>query len=230
MSLWIPRPARPEVVYPDSDGQPMAENTLQYQWITTIVGGLEAAFRHDPKVFVAGDLFWYPVEGDPNTRTAPDAMVVLGRPKGHRLSYRQWEEDGLAPQVVFEVLPHGNRPGEMTRRFQFYERFGVEEYYLFDPEPVLLDGWQRDGNRLRVLPALDGWVSPRLGTRFDLSGGTLTIYGPDHRPFATYLELAQQRDALAQQRNEVTQQRDAERQRAERLAAKLRELGIEPDA
>src|SRR4051795_2534945 len=114
--------------YPDSDGLPMSDNTLQFQWITTLVGGLEALFRDDPNVFVAGDLLWYPVEGDNVTRSAPDAMVAFGRPKGYRGSYKQWVEGGIAPQVVFEILSPGNRAGRMVRKFRFYERFGVEEY------------------------------------------------------------------------------------------------------
>src|SRR5947209_8564135 len=92
----------PRVVYPETDGKPMAENTLQYQWIVTIVGGLDHLFAEDPNVFVAGDLFWYPVERHPEIVVAPDALVAFGRPKGHRGSYRQWEEGGVAPQVVFE--------------------------------------------------------------------------------------------------------------------------------
>ena len=58
------RPASQEVEYPDSDGEPIAENTLQFRWIVTIKGGLDAVFRDDPNVFVAGDLLWYPVEGN----------------------------------------------------------------------------------------------------------------------------------------------------------------------
>src|SRR5438034_368854 len=81
-------------VYPESDGEPMAENTKQFEYITTVKGGLDAQFRADPNVFVAGDLFWYPVEGDSSARTAPDVMVAFGRPKGHRGSYLQWREGG----------------------------------------------------------------------------------------------------------------------------------------
>jgi hypothetical protein len=44
-------------------------------------GGLDAWFRHDPQVFVAGDLLWYPVEGNNRLSTAPDVMVAFGRPK-----------------------------------------------------------------------------------------------------------------------------------------------------
>ena len=60
----------------------MADNTLQFKWIVVIKEGLEALFRDDPDVFVAGNLLWYPVEGKPKIRLAPDAMVAFGRPKG----------------------------------------------------------------------------------------------------------------------------------------------------
>src|SRR5580704_1291170 len=99
----------PEIEYPDDDGKPLSDNTLQYEWIVTIKGGLDAVFRDDPDVFVAADLLWYPVEGDNKTRQAPDAMVAFGRPKGYRGSYMQWREGGIAPQVAFEVLSPKNR-------------------------------------------------------------------------------------------------------------------------
>ena len=145
MSLLISKPPRPAIIYPDSDGQPMAENTQQYEWIVTIKGNLDIHFLDRSDVFVAGDLLWYPVEGDPKIRTAPDTMVVFGRPKGHRGSYRQWEEGGIAPQVVFEILSPGNRPGKMGEKFQFYDRFGVEEYYIYDPDTNELGGFQPRG-------------------------------------------------------------------------------------
>jgi hypothetical protein len=88
----------PRSIYPESDGQRMAENTRQFRWIVTIEGGLEALFRNRPDVFVAGDLLWYPVEGEPGTRVAPDALVVFGRPKGDRGAYLQWLEGGIAPK------------------------------------------------------------------------------------------------------------------------------------
>lgn len=242
-SAQLPKQTR--VIYPDSDGLPMAENTLQFRWIVTIQGGLDALFGDNPDVFVAGDLLWYPVEGDNKTRAAPDAMVVFGRPKGERGSYRQWEEDGIAPQVVFEVLSPGNRFGEMHTKFHFYETFGVEEYYIYDPDRVTLEGWRRSGERLEEIPEMNGWISPRLGVRFEL-GEELRLMGPDGRPFVSYVELAAQRDEAARQRDEmerrseeaVRQSEEAMRQReeavrrseedrrlAERLAARLKELG-----
>jgi Uma2 family endonuclease len=46
---------------------------------------------------------------------APDVMVVFGRPKGERRSYRQWQEGNIAPQVVFEILSSGNTLKEMAK-------------------------------------------------------------------------------------------------------------------
>src|SRR5580698_433385 len=99
MSISIPSPPRPAIVYPDRDGKPLAENTLRFQWIVTVKEGTEHVFRTRADVFVAGDLLWYPVEGKPEICTAPDALVAFGRPKGYRGSYKQWEEDGIAPQA-----------------------------------------------------------------------------------------------------------------------------------
>jgi Uma2 family endonuclease len=223
MSTFI-SPPRPAIVYPDNDGQPMSENTLQFKWIVTIEGGLDAVFSNDPNVFVAGDLLWYPVEGKPTIRSAPDAMVVFGRPKGDRGSYKQWEEEGIPPHAVFEVLSPGFRAGEMERKFQFYERYGVEEYYIYDPDRGDLVGWRRVNDILEEIPNMAGFQSPRLKIRFDPGDGpdNLKIIGPDGEPFLTYAELVKRRNADRQRAEEQTQ-------RADRLAARLRELGIEPD-
>ena len=112
----------------------MADNTLQFQWIVTIKEGLARAFAAQPDVFVAGDLLWYPVEGRPDICAAPDAMRRDRAAQGYRGCYKQWEEGGIAPQVVFEVLSPNNRPAEMGRKLEFYEQYGVDEYYIYDPD------------------------------------------------------------------------------------------------
>jgi hypothetical protein len=246
----------PNVNYPARDGRPMADNTIQLDWIFKIKGGLDVVFRDHPDVFVAGNLMWYPVRGNNRRRLAPDAMVVFGRPKGDRSSYIQHEEDDIPPQVVFEVLSPGNRKRAMDYKRRVYEKYGVEEYYVFDPYKIRLEVWLKEGDAFRLIPEADGWVSPRLGIRFELDED-LTIYAPDGRPFLDYAGVTRQRDEserrseraekragqaerrlgrserkieAERQRTEAERQRaDAERQRAERLAAKLRELGLEPE-
>ncbi len=237
MTTAIQAAKAPVIVYPDSDGMPVAENTLQYKWIVTITGGLDAVFAANPNVFVAGDLLWYPVEGKPTIRIAPDTMVAIGRPKGYRGSYKQWEEGNLAPQVVFEVLSPRNRPAEMIGKFEFYQRYGVQEYYIYDPEHGPLNGWLRAGDRFVEIPVMAGFVSPRLRIRFEPGEGpdNLKVFGPDGAPFLTFAEWVEKsktNEQLAeterQRAHAAAERAEAAAERAERLAARLRELGIEP--
>ena len=219
------------VTYPDCDGQPMSDNTKQFRWIVTIKENLEILFADDPNVFVAGDLLWYPVEGNNKLRQAPDTMVAIGRPKGDRGSYQQWKEENIAPQIVFEILSPGNRMGEMNRKFKFYEQYGVEEYYIYDPDRIDFNGWIRAGDSLESIDFQENFVSPRLGIWFELQDPSpLVIYRPDGQPFMGFIDL----DRLRQQANSRADQAEnratlAETQ-AQKLAAKLKELGIDPDS
>jgi len=235
----------------------MSDNTKQFRWIVVVQQNLDWLFTDDPNVFVAGDLLWYPVEGDNKTRIGPDVLVALGRPKGDRGSYKQWQEGNIAPQVLFEILSPSNTKPEMTRKRQFYDRFGVEEYYEYDPDTDRLQGWQRVNRGLAAIVPIENWVSPRLGIRFDLSGAELQIYRPDGQPFLSYAETSEQvtrawaeleqaqedleqaqedleqtQEDLEQVQEDLEQERqraNQERQRADRLAAQLRSLGIDPE-
>ncbi|MCT7952193.1 Uma2 family endonuclease [Ancylothrix sp. C2] len=246
-----------EIIYPESDGQPMANNTEQFRWIVVIEQNLEWLYADDPNVFVAADLFWYPVQGKQNIVNAPDVFVAFGRQKGKRGSYQQWNEGGVAPQVVFEILSPSNSLDEMDRKLLFYERYGVEEYYIYNPENNQLRGWLRDEDGLQVIASIAGWVSPRMGIRFELSTEKLDIFRPDGNQFFSYVETCQlleeeqQRTEAERQRAETERQRaeterqraETERQRAEEaenslqeerrrsqlLAERLRQMGINPD-
>jgi Uma2 family endonuclease len=218
-----------EIVYPESDGKPMADNTRQFRWIVVIQQNLEWLFAEAADVFVAGDLLWYPVEGNNKICQAPDVMVAFGRPKGDRGSYQQWKEENIAPQVVFEVLSPSNTLTEMNKKQVFYHRYGVEEYYLYNPDNNDFSGWLRVDSEWDVIDPIENWVSPRLKIRFDLSGDELRLYRPDGTPFLSYVEIAQH----AQQEK---QRADQEKQRADRaeqsrLAAipRLQKLGLSVD-
>ena len=220
--VQLQQPSQPAVIYPDSDGKPMADNTKQFRWIVVIQQNLEWLFADNSHVFVAGDLLWYPIEGDKKTRTAPDVMVILGRSKGDQGSYRQWEEEDISPQVVFEILSPGNRRAEMNRKLLFYDRFGVEEYYLYDPDKNELSGWLRREGFLDVIETMADWVSPQLQIKFDLSADELQIFRPDGERFLSYVEISQRAETERQRAEEAEA-------RANRLAEKLRELGIDPE-
>ena len=234
----MPTAQRQTIHYPESDGQPMADNTLQFQWIVLIKENLATLFRDREDVFVAGDLLWYPVEGRRDLCRAPDTMVVFGRPKGHRGSYKQWEEDGIAPQVVFEIRSPANGFKEMLDKLKFYTAHGVEEYYTYDPDPERNDltGFLRREQQLDPIDEMNGWVSPRLGIRFDTSGAELRIFAPDGTPFRSHEEVVAWATQAEQRATQAEQGREQERaarqqaeQRAAQLEARLRELGIDPE-
>ncbi len=215
----------------------MADNTKQFRWIATIHGNLEWLFRNDELVFVAGDLLWYPVEGNPKYRVAPDVMVAFGRPKGDRGSYKQWEEGNIPPQVVFEILSPGNTEGEMERKLQIYARCGVEEYYIYDPDRFILKGYQRSEDfYLERIDNMDGWISPRLGICFEQIENELQLTHPNGKVFETFNNVATERDLfLAEKQLLETQKQQLETQKQQleidknKRDAKLRELGIDPD-
>ncbi|MEA3640177.1 MAG: Uma2 family endonuclease [Lamprobacter sp.] len=270
----------PDDPYPESDGQPMADNTEQYQWLVKIKENLEILFADDPDVFVAGDLLWYPVPDRRETGPiAPDVFVVFGRPKGRRGSYRQWEEDGIAPQVVFEILSPSNSAAEMSSKLDYYDRYGVEEYYVYDPDRHSLGIWMRQGGdqptsaleqtstvestpkpasgsqdfrpRLARQSHIHGWTSPLLGVRFALTPETLLLFYPSGQPFLTSVELARRAEEASTRAEQETKRAeqaamraeqqamraeqeamraDAEHTRAERLAERLRALGVDPES
>jgi len=150
------------------------------------------------------------------------------------------------------VLSPGNRFDELLRKFRFYEKYEVEEYYIYNPDNGDLLGWRRGDGGLEEITEMNGHVSRRLEIRFEPGEGPndLRIIGPDGQPFRTHQELMEQAETERQQaeaerhraeaerqraeaerqRAEAERQRaETEHQRAERLAARLRELGIEPD-
>ena len=227
--------------YRSCDGKPMADNNEQYLWIVAIQGSLAAQFDDHPDVLVVGNCLWYPVEGSNKIRVAPDVMAIFGRPKGDRGSYIQYREEGIAPQIVFEILSPGNRAGEMRRKLAFYQQYGVEEYYILDPDFARHKGYLRSAEGvLEPVADLYGHVSPRSGIRFEMTSqmiGELRIVRPDGRRFEFYKDVFASRNAAEQQaaaerrdRQTAEEAIEVERREAERLRAKLRALGIDPDA
>jgi hypothetical protein len=52
MVTQLQSPQKSEVIYPDSDGLPMSDNTKQFRWIVVIQQNIEWLFANDPNVFV----------------------------------------------------------------------------------------------------------------------------------------------------------------------------------
>ncbi|MDJ1181876.1 Uma2 family endonuclease [Roseofilum casamattae] len=216
-------------LYPESDGQPVGENTTQFRLIMMIQGGLDALFKDVEDVFVAGDLFWYPVQLTEEeiskqkkpSRQAPDVMVAFGVRKKDRPSYKQWEEEDIAPQVVFEIISPSNSKEEMQKKFEFYQTHGVEEYYAYNPKGNRLEGWLRSGERLETISEMEGWTSPRLGVSFTTVSGELRLVAPNDEQLATYVDLVQERDRqrLEKERERLDKELESQRANSERRRA-----------
>lgn len=221
-------PFTDEIIYPSSDGKRMAENTKQYRYITMIKGGLGALFYDNPEVLVVADLLWYPVEGNPQIAAAPDTMVIFGRPKGDRMSYMQWKEGNIPPQVAFEILSPSNKPTEMVRKLAFYERYGVQEYYVYDPDDVELIGYLRQDNKLALIEtSMQGFQSPLLGIVFEIEDDELHIYRADGLPFLDYEE--QNQLFVKERRQRMTAELEKQQAETEKRQAELEKQQAETE-
>jgi hypothetical protein len=113
---------------------------------------------------------------------------------------------------------------------------GPDCYIVYPELPAAIDGWQRENGKFVAIPEMNGFVSPRLGIRFELRNENVVVHHPDGKQFLSFVELGTYADrenarAIAeQQRAETAEQRaETAEQRAAQLTAKLRELGIDPD-
>ena len=131
ITLAPPR-AKPAIVYPESDGKPMAETDAHRNLIIAILFALEQRYQADPQVYIAGNLLLYYEEGNPKASLAPDAFVVFGVARHERRIYRLWEE-GKAPDVVFEFTSDSIQREDLGRKRLRYVQLGVREYFIFDP-------------------------------------------------------------------------------------------------
>lgn len=207
-----------DIHYPESDGRPMADNTIQAEWIINLYNNLHILLKDVLRVFIAADHFWYPVEGRPDIRKAPDVMVAFDRPRAHRRSYRQWKEDGIPLHVVFEVMSPSNTYEEMNEKKTFYEQYGTEEFIIIDPEANSFIIYLRHENKLEEVKVKGNqWTSPRLGMKLlNTSDGIKALY-PNGEPFKTAEEL---------QAEAMYYKHEAEKQKLEidRLKEELRKL------
>jgi len=194
----------------------MAENTIQFRWLVTLQGNLNALLED---AFVGSDLLWYPTPRSDAVRMAPDILVAFGRPRGDRGSYKQWEEGGVAPQVVFEIISPSNTGPEMERKRVFYASHGAREYYEIDPERNRMRGWLLDGELHTPVAQMDGWQSPRMRVRFRSGADEPWLEGPDGQPFRSFEEerrysraaeeTARQAEETARQAEETARQAEA---------------------
>jgi Uma2 family endonuclease len=124
-------PLEREVEYPTSDGQPMAETLEHQQVMIDLIEGLRQRYAGVPGAWVAGNFFLCYERGNPRAHVAPDVMVAKGLDQRFRPNYLLWEEK--PPSLIVEVTSRSTRREDLGKKKSLYERFGTEEYVLYDP-------------------------------------------------------------------------------------------------
>lgn len=169
-------------LYPSTDGVEMGESVRHINLMTFLYDNFCYHFLGQ-KVAVHADLFWYPVEGKPKIRRAPDIMVILDCEMAERTSYRQFLDGGHPATMVIEILSASNDTEEMKKRRAWYQKYKVSEYYEIDEENNEVSVWLlRDGKFVKQTK-ITSFTSPATGIRFDWSGESLVVMAPDGTPF-----------------------------------------------
>ena len=226
--------ATPDIEYPDSDGQPMAETDFQREVMTYAIDALKTHFRERTDVYVSGDLFIYYEEGNRAAAVAPDVFVVFGVPSHRRRTYLLWQE-GRVPGFVMEVTSDSTREDDQGRKRELYARLGILEYWQYDPtgdylEPAL-QGFILSGGRYGRAVALERvgavWSahSPVLGLNLRLDAGVLRFHDPSTDEYL--LTLLEENRARREAENHFQESEQARREAEARLAdveARLRAL------
>jgi Uma2 family endonuclease len=200
----------------DSDEPPL-ESDLHLQQIILFLECLNWLWRDRTDYYASGNLTIYYSTSKIKTRDfrGPDFFVVLNTEKRPRKSWTVWEEGGKTPNVVIEILSDSTAKQDRGAKKQLYQDvLKVFDYFWFDPVTLEFAGFTLIGGQYQpLLPGDRGWLwSEQLQLFLGIHDRRLRFFTPDGTLVPTPTEVALQ-----------------EQQRAEQLAAKLRELGVDPD-
>ncbi len=122
-----------EAIYPSEEKKKLGETDYQHIQISILEQQLRIFLSEKKDVYLASDLIVYYEEGNPNRRFAPDLMVCFDVENKKRRSYKIWEEK-VVPSVIIEVASEATWQKDVTTKRRLYEKLGVVEYYVIDPE------------------------------------------------------------------------------------------------
>ena len=213
------------VVYPCSDGQPMAETELHGACMVYVAQALRRLFetRARADVYVGSNNFLYYEQGNPRAVVSPDVYVVVGAPAGLRDTYLLWNEP-KGPDFVLEVTSASTRRDDERRKRGVYAALGVSEYFLYDPRAEYLapalQGFRLREGEYRALPAVTvlpgravAVASEVLGLelRDEREAPMLRLRDPETgRDLLTYEEAERGREEEAEARQQEAEARQQE--------------------
>ncbi len=229
----------PNIFYPDSDDEPMAESDLQRRALIDISEALIQRYSDRPDVYVSADIFVYYEMNNPRRNVAPDVLVTFGVENRERLSYFVWRE-GKAPDFVLEIASPNTWRRDATEKRDIYAAIGVTEYWRFDPNRgqiarrVLVGERLNESGEYEPIPVSEAEraltaYSAVLGLDFYVRDRDLRMYDPVSQTWLrTFREEIAARRIAEEQAQAAKEQAQAAEDRAALLERILREHGITP--
>jgi len=218
----IPTPPTQDEL-PYDDGEPMESERHLYQ-IFLLIETLKLHWAGRDDYFAGGNMFLYfsAAQVKKNDFRGPDFFVALGVDgKRERKSWVVWEE-GKGPDLVIEFLSESTAAFDREGKKKIYhDKLHVPEYFYFDPFSGELAGFRMNGDGYipKTPDEHDRFISTATGLALARwEGEYLGVTG-------TWLRWETIDGKLLPTENERAEQ---EHERAERLAARLRELGVDP--
>ncbi|MCY3838781.1 MAG: Uma2 family endonuclease [Gammaproteobacteria bacterium] len=173
------------IEYPTRDGRPVAETPLHYKRLADAAHALFTHYETRPGAYVGVNMMVYDERGNPRRFLSPDIFVAFGVEDRERDIYKIWEE--RAPSFVLEMTSKSTRK-EDERKMVRYARWGVTEYFLYDPRreyvkpPLrafeLVRGAYRAMRPVTLSNRERGIPSSTLGLELWLEGSVLRFYDP----------------------------------------------------
>ena len=179
--------AEQEVFYPVEVEGEMGETAIHYKFASLFFVLLESFFASRDDITIGANLMVYYDEGNAKKWLAPDVFVCFGVKNHLRRTFKTWEE-GVFPQVVFEIASDRTFENDLGGKRLEYARLGVEEYYLLDPEreylPSPLMAFHRQNGRLLSADVENNRVlSPLLNLEIVDTGKSFRLFNPNTNEF-----------------------------------------------
>jgi Uma2 family endonuclease len=223
----------------DSD-EPELESDFHREKIALLLRLMKWIWRDRNDIYCSGNTTVY---YDQNQRTnrnfrGPDIYVVLDADPRPRKSWMIWREGGRYPNLVIELLSPATAKVDRTTKKELYQDvWRLPNYVWFHPEKMEFKGFRLVNDQYEeIQPTNAGWLwLDQLELFLGIHDRTLRLFTVTGEMLlfeeeAARLEIAQERSARETAQEQANQERSARElaeERAERLAAKLRELGIE---
>ena len=213
--------AAPTIVYPESDGETMAETDKHRDLMVDFIQILRNYYQNEKDVYVSGNLLMYYEKGNPRKSISPDVFVVFGVEKKQRNTYLIWAE-AQTPDFVLEVASPSTFSKDIGEKKELYASvLAVKEYYIYDPIGQIVPSFVGyrliDGVYQEIDFVNDRLPSETLGLALGEHDGNLRLYNPRTSQWLqTPQERAKTAEARAQQ--EVNARKNAEAELEKALA------------